>query len=100
MAVSIARKIAYDALLRVEAQGAYASDVLHSELGAEVKPADAALATEITMGVLRWRRLLDSLLEPLLKKPVSHLDLPVAIALRMGIYQLRFLQRVPSRAAV
>ena len=100
MAVSIARKIAYDALLRVEAQGAYASDVLHSELGAEVKPADAALATEITMGVLRWRRLLDSLLEPLLKKSPARLDLPVAIALRMGLYQLRYLQRVPARAAV
>jgi 16S rRNA (cytosine967-C5)-methyltransferase len=100
MAVSIARKIAYDVLLRVEAQGAYASDVLHSELGAEVKPADAALATEITMGVLRWRRLLDSLLEPLLKKSHDRLDLPVAISLRMGLYQLRFLQRVPARAAV
>jgi 16S rRNA (cytosine967-C5)-methyltransferase len=100
MAVSAARKIAYDALLRIEAQGAYASDVLHSELNAEVKPADAALATEITMGVLRWRRSLDNLLQPLLKKPPDRLDLPVAISLRMGIYQLRFLQRVPARAAV
>ena len=100
MPVSAARKIAYDVLLRVEAEGAYASDVLHSDLGPSVKPADAALATEITMGVLRWRRLLDSLLQPLLKKPISRLDLAVAIALRMGLYQLRFLERVPSRAAV
>jgi 16S rRNA (cytosine967-C5)-methyltransferase len=100
MAISPARKIAYEVLRRVEAEGAYASDVLHTELSAKVKPADAALATELTMGVLRWQRLLDSLLELSLKKPVARLDLPVAIALRMGLYQLRFLQRVPSRAAV
>ncbi len=100
MRVSAARKIAYEVLLRVEAEGAYASDVLHTQLGAQIKPADAALATEITMGVLRWRRFLDSLLDPLLKKPVAQLDLPVAIALRMGLYQLRYLQRVPPSAAV
>ncbi len=52
------------------------------------------------MGVLRWRRLLDFLLERQLKKPVEQLDLPVAIALRMGTYQLRFLEKIPARAAV
>lgn len=100
MPISAARRIAFDALRRVEAEGAYASDLLHAELGANVKPADAALATELTMGVLRWRRLLDFLLERQLKKTVERLDLPVALALRMGIYQLRFLERVPARAAV
>lgn len=100
MAISIARKIAYDVLRRVESEGAYASDVLHADLGAGVKPADAALSTELAMGVLRWRRLLDFLLERQLKKPVGRLDLPVALALRMGIYQLRFLEKIPARAAV
>lgn len=100
MAISPARQIAYDVLRRVEAEGAYASDVLHTELGANIKPADAALATEITLGVLRWRRLLDFLLEQHLKKPVERLDLPVALALRMGLYQLRFLDKIPARAAI
>src|SRR5271154_7032453 len=100
MAVSKSRQIAFEVLRRVEAEGAYASDVLHAELGASVKPADAALATELTMGVLRWRRLLDFLLERQLKKPVERIDLPVALALRMGLYQLRFLQKIPARAAV
>ncbi len=100
MSISPARTIAFDALRRVEAEGAYASDVLHAELGAGVKPEDAALATELTLGVLRWRRLLDLLLERLLKKSVAKLDLPVALALRLGLYQLRFLQRIPPRAAV
>jgi 16S rRNA (cytosine967-C5)-methyltransferase len=100
MPISISRQIAFEVLRRVEAEGAYASDALHAELKASVKHADAALATEITMGVLRWQRLLDFLLERQLKKPVERLDLAVAIALRMGAYQLRFLERIPTRAAV
>ncbi|MGH9714259.1 MAG: 16S rRNA (cytosine(967)-C(5))-methyltransferase RsmB [Candidatus Acidiferrales bacterium] len=100
MPVSAARRIAVDVLRRVEAEGAYASDILHAELGAGVEAEDAALATELTLGVLRWRRLLDFLLERQLKNPVARLDLAVALALRMGLYQLRFLARVPARAAV
>jgi 16S rRNA (cytosine967-C5)-methyltransferase len=100
MPVSAARKIAYDVLRRVEAEGAYATDVLHMELDAGVRADDAALATEIVLGVLRWRGLLDFLLQHSLKKPVERLDLPVSIALRMGLYQLRFLERIPARAAV
>jgi 16S rRNA (cytosine967-C5)-methyltransferase len=100
MSVSSARRIAYQVLGRVEAEGAYASDVLREALDARVKPADAALATEITLGVLRWRRTLDFLLDRHLKKTVEGLDLPVALALRIGLYQLRFLRRIPPRAAV
>jgi len=100
MPISPARQIAYEVLRRVEAEDAYASDLLHTELGAKVKPQDAALATELTMGVLRWRRLLDFWLSRHLKKPIEQADLAVAIALRMGLYQLRFLQRIPARAAV
>ncbi len=100
MPISPARTIAFEVLRRVEAEGAYASDVLHAELGSRVTPENAALATEITFGVLRWRGLLDFLLDRQLKKSVAQLDLPVALALRMGLYQLRFLERVPARAAV
>jgi 16S rRNA (cytosine967-C5)-methyltransferase len=100
VAVSAARRIAFEILRRVESEGAYASDLLHAEVGANVKPEDAALATEIVLGVLRWRRQLDFLLDRHLKKPVERLDLAVALALRIGIYQLRFLDRVPARAVV
>jgi 16S rRNA (cytosine967-C5)-methyltransferase len=98
--ISPARTIAFEVLRRVEAEGAYASDVLHAELGSRVSSENAALATEITFGVLRWRRLLDFLLDRQLKKPAAQLDLPVALALRIGLYQLRFLGRIPARAAV
>ncbi|MGH9687258.1 MAG: 16S rRNA (cytosine(967)-C(5))-methyltransferase RsmB [Candidatus Acidiferrales bacterium] len=100
MPVSIARRIAFDVLLRVESDSAYASELLHSALTPDVKPADAALTTEITLGVLRWRRLLDFLLDRQLKKPVARLDVAVAIALRIGLYQLRFLEKIPASAAV
>jgi 16S rRNA (cytosine967-C5)-methyltransferase len=104
MPVTPARRIAFEVLCRVESEGAYASDVLHAELGANVtsnfKSEDAALATELTLGVLRWQRLLDFFLARQLKKPVEKLDLPVLLALRIGLYQLRFLERIPARAAV
>jgi 16S rRNA (cytosine967-C5)-methyltransferase len=100
MAISVARKLAFEVLRRVEEEGAYASDLLHAELGAGVRAEDAGLVTELVLGVLRWRRLLDFLLERQLKKPVARLDLAVALALRIGLYQLRFLERVPARAAV
>jgi len=100
MRVTQARRIAFEILRRVEAQGAYAADSLHTRLRGPVKPEDAALATELTLGVLRWRRLLDFLLERHLAQPVEKLDLEVRVALRLGLYQLRYLSRVPAQAAV
>jgi len=100
MAISPARKIAFEILLRVESEGAYATDLLHEALGATIRREDAALATEISLGVLRRRGLLDFLLARQLKKPVTRLDLPVLVALRIGLYQLRFLEKIPARAAV
>jgi 16S rRNA (cytosine967-C5)-methyltransferase len=100
MPVSVARKIAFEILLRVESEGAFTSDLLHAKLTPAVKSGDAGLATALTLGVLRWKRLLDFLIARHVKKPVAKLDLEVLLALRLGLYQLRFLQRVPARAAV
>ena len=100
MAASIARRIAFDILRRVASEEAYASDLLHAKLAGRVGRADAALATEITLGVLRWQRLLDFLVQRHLDKPAGRLDLEVLLALRMGLYQMRFLERVPAHAAV
>jgi 16S rRNA (cytosine967-C5)-methyltransferase len=100
MAVTRSRQIAYEVLRRVESEGAYASDLLHAELHSGVSAPDAALTTELTLGVLRWRRQLDFLLATRLKNPVETLDLPVALALRLALYQIRFLDKIPTRAAV
>jgi 16S rRNA (cytosine967-C5)-methyltransferase len=100
MPISPSRRIAYDVLWRVEAQGAFAADALHAQLEKVLKREDAALATELALGVLRMRRLLDFLIEKQAHRPAAELDLEALIALRLGIYQLRFLTRVPASAAV
>jgi 16S rRNA (cytosine967-C5)-methyltransferase len=100
MPISQARTIAFDVLLRVAKQNAYADDVLRAELDKTVKTEDAGLATELALGVLRWQRLLDFLIDRHLKKSANTGDVEVRIALRMGVYQLLFLDRVPARAAV
>jgi 16S rRNA (cytosine967-C5)-methyltransferase len=100
MSISRARTIAFDVLLRVSKQNAYADDVLRAELDKTVKPEDAGLATELSLGVLRWQRLLDFVIDRYLKKAANKADVEVRIALRLGVYQLLFLNRVPARAAV
>ena len=100
MNISRARTIAFDVLLRVAKQNAYADEVLRAELDETVRTEDAGLATELTLGVLRWQRLLDFVTDRYLKKPATTADVEVRIALRLGIYQLLFLDRVPARAAV
>ena len=100
MPVSSARKFAFDILLRVETEAAYASELLHARLGDRVNPRDAALATELVMGSLRRLRELDFFIERYAQKPPRSLDAEVLVALRLGIYQLRCLARIPAHAAV
>ena len=100
MPISPARTIAFDVLRRVETQGAYADKVLRAELAGDVRTEDAGLATELTLGVLRWQRLLDFLIGRCLTNAAKTLDVEVRIALRLGVYQLWFLERVPAHAAV
>ncbi len=100
MAISPARAAAFDILLHVEQQDAYASELLHSGPYAKLSPADHGLATELVMGVLRWRSLLDAKISRFSDKGLEKLDIEVLMALRLAAYQLSFLDRVPGRAAV
>jgi 16S rRNA (cytosine967-C5)-methyltransferase len=100
MGISQARTIAFDVLQRVATQDAYADEVLRAELGDSIRAEDAGLATELALGVLRWQRLLDFLIERSLTKTARALDVEVRITLRLGVYQLWFLDRVPAHAAV
>jgi 16S rRNA (cytosine967-C5)-methyltransferase len=99
-AISPARTAAFDVLMRVEQQDAYASELLHSSQYAKLSPADHGLATELVMGVLRWRAVLDLRIEQASAQALRRLDLEVLTALRLGAYQLGWLQRVPARAAI
>jgi 16S rRNA (cytosine967-C5)-methyltransferase len=100
MSISPARTTAFDILLQVEQEDAYASDLLHSSQYAGLSPEDHGLATQIVMGVLRWRSQLDSGFAPFSQWPLGRLDVEVLTALRMGAYQLTRLERVPAHAAV
>ena len=100
MSISPARTTAFDILLQVEKEDAYASELLHSTQYATLSPEDHGLATQIVMGVLRWRSQLDSGIAPFSKWPLAKLDAEVLTALRMGAYQLTRLERVPAHAAV
>jgi len=93
--VSPARALAFDILLAVE-RGGYASDLLAAR-AAPLESRDAGLASEIVFGVLRYRAQLDQIIA-LHARP--KLDLEIRLALRIGVYQLRHLQRVPRHAAV
>ena len=100
MPTSPARTTAFDVLLRIEQQDSYASELLHSNQYAKLPAADHGLATELVMGVLRWRSLLDAEIGRVSDKRMEKLDVEVLTALRMAAYQLLFLDRIPGRAAV
>lgn len=100
MPVSPARQAAYRILRRVEAGSVYAVDLLQAAQISELKEADRRLTTELVMGVLRWKGELDFRIEDLSGKPLRYFDPEIATILRMGIYQLRFLEKIPRSAVV
>lgn len=100
MGASPARAAAFQILLRVEREESFAVELLHSALLDELSPADRNLTTEIVMGVLRWRSALDWMIAYFSFTPFRKLDLEVVTALRIGAYQIAFLSRIPSHAAV
>ena len=100
MPASPARAAAFDILLRVERESSYASELLHSAVYERFSTADHALATELVMGVLRWRSRLDADIATTSAQPLSKLDLEILIALRLAVYQFLWLDRVPRRAAL
>ena len=100
MAVSVARAVAFEILLRVEREESHAAELLHSVHLTKLSSRDHGLATELVMGVLRWQSLLDRRLAAASSQQLERLDGEVLAALRLGVYQLLFLSRVPARAAI
>jgi 16S rRNA (cytosine967-C5)-methyltransferase len=90
-----ARTAAFEILLKTET-GGFASDLLRA---VPLDSRDAGLASQIVFGVLRFRAQLDFLIEHYSGRR-SRLDLEVRTALRMALFQLRYLERVPPHAAV
>jgi 16S rRNA (cytosine967-C5)-methyltransferase len=86
-------------ILRLVEEGGYASDLLAARMGG-LDSRDAGLAEEIVLGSLRRQGQLDFLIGHFSGRAAARLDAEVRIALRMGVYQMRYLERVPAHAAV
>ncbi len=95
--ISPSRLAAAKALYSIE-KGAKIADVLTQPKG--MKPEDEALLRELVYGCTRQKRLLDYHLNKLCQSPFEKLPVEVKISLRLGLYQLLFLDRVPAHAAV
>lgn len=95
------REIALAILHRVERRQAYADALLDARLReSALRQADGALLTRMVYGALRWRGRIDWVLRGLLRDPLDELDPVVRNLLRLGGYELLFLDRVPSYATV
>lgn len=100
MPISPARTAAFDMLLRVERESSYASELLNSAAYDRLSRTDHGLATELVMGVLRWRSLLDGHIAATSSQALAKLDLEILVALRLAVYQFGWLDRIPRRAAL
>ncbi|MGL6279086.1 MAG: transcription antitermination factor NusB [Gaiella sp.] len=98
-AVSPARAAAHRVLVRVFEEGAWADRALRAE-SERLDDRDRALAMQLAFGTVQRVRTLDHAIETLGRRPVRKLDPPVRAALRLGAYQLGFLDGVPRYAAV
>ena len=98
---SPARYYALKALHRIETRAAYADYVLQAlRREVELSPRDQDLLTTLVDGVTIWRKTLDWVLARYVRGGLDRLDPWVRNALRMGLYQLMFLDRIPRWAAV
>jgi 16S rRNA (cytosine967-C5)-methyltransferase len=86
--------------LRAVAHGAYADVALEQALSrSQLIPADRHLATELIYGTVRQRRTLDAILDRLFRKP-EKAGSELRSILQIGLYQLRYMDRIPASAAV
>ena len=96
--VSPARRAAFETVLRVFEQDAYADRALRTAAGS-LDQRDRAFAQRLAYGTIQRLRMLDYAIEQLGRRPVRKLDPPVGAALRLGAYELGFMQ-TPRHAAV
>jgi 16S rRNA (cytosine967-C5)-methyltransferase len=96
---SPARRVAHRVLLRVFEENAYADRAFAAE-AAGLDERERAFAQQLAYGAIQRVRALDHAIETLGGRAVAGLDPPVRAALRLGAYQLAFLDGVPARAAV
>lgn len=96
-----ARDVALEILIRVERKQSYSNIELNHVLRhVELSRVDVGLVTELVYGTLQRQGTLDWFLEPFVRKGLDKLDTWVRELLRMSVYQIKYLQKVPQGAAV
>jgi len=99
--ITPARAAAFDILTLVGEGTAHSDQLLHSGKSiSALSLDDRNLTTALVMGVLRWQIALDARLAKLLARPDQPLAAPVALALRIGAFQLLHMDRIPAHAAL
>jgi 16S rRNA (cytosine967-C5)-methyltransferase len=95
------RGVVAEILRKVDVRKAYAEVLLdHALQSTSLFPRDRALATELLYGTLRWRMRLDAHLRPYIRRPLKTVDPHIRNLLRLTLYQLLFMERIPAYAAV
>lgn len=97
---SLARNAAFQVLSEVAAGRAAPPSLMHDGATRGLGAADIDLVNELVYGVLRWQASLDHVIESHAQRSATGIDLALLVALRIGLYQIRYLSRVPERAAV
>jgi 16S rRNA (cytosine967-C5)-methyltransferase len=97
--IAPARRVALDALSAASA-GTDLPDVLARTRDQLADERDRALAAAIVIGTLRWRARIDFHLQQAVERPLDKLDRIVLEILRLSVFQLLFLERVPAAAVV
>jgi 16S rRNA (cytosine967-C5)-methyltransferase len=95
------RKVTLEVLNQVLNNGAYSNIVLSNELNnSNLEDKDRALVTEIVYGTIKWRYTIDKILGCFLKNPLKNMDIAILNILRMSIYQMKYLNKIPDYAVV
>src|SRR5690349_1470952 len=98
--IAPARVAAYEALQAVASGSSDLSDAVASARARLADDRDKSLLSEIALGVERWRAALDHVTSHFARRTIDRLDLEVMTVLRLSVYQLLHLSRVPAAAVV
>jgi 16S rRNA (cytosine967-C5)-methyltransferase len=98
--IAPARRAAFDILRKVARDRGNSDTLLHSIRVNQLSQQDRNLCTTLVLGTLRWQRVLDAECRRFLARPDLTLPEDALLALRVGSYQLLFLDRIPAHAAI
>ncbi len=101
--ISPARWAAFEALRLADTSQGGGKDLASALAGTRKMVADArdrALATELALGVERWRATLDAIISTSSGRRIETIDFPALLSLRLAVFQMKFLTRTPAHAVV